>query len=279
MRMRLFLLFRKKKIFALLLATLFLNACQQVVSIDLNKANPHLVIEGVVTDQSGPYTVRLSKTGNYFEPALVFPPVSNAFITVSDDFGQSDTLREVASGTYQSSTLRGLAGSTYALDVVAEGRSYNAISSMPKKVLIDSLYATVRSASRGEPGYDIYVAFKDPPEPGNYYRLNAISSAQIPADSIDGRRYRMYTDKLTNGNEMMERIRAGSNVAAGDTITVELLSVDKATYDYFSTLRDILSSDQAATSLAPANPNTNISNGSLGYFSAYTIDSKSIILK
>jgi hypothetical protein len=77
---------------------------------------------------------------------------------------------------------------------------------------------------------------------------------------------------------MQERIRAGRNVAVGDTITVQLLSIDKAAYDYFSTLRDILSSDRAATSLAPANPNSNISNGSLGYFAAYTVDTRMIVI-
>ncbi len=253
--------------------------CQQVVSIDLNNADPHLVIEGNITDQAGPYTVKLSKTGNYFEPALVFPAVSNAYIAVTDDQGHRDTLKEISPGTYKSSTLQGSVGRTYTLDIVAEGRPYSGTSSMPAKVLIDSLYAVVRNSSRGEPGFDIYVAFKDPPEPGNYYRLNARSSALIPADSIDGRRYRLYTDKLTNGNEMAERIRAGRNVQTGDTITVELLSIDRPTYDYFNTLRDVLSSDQAATLLAPTNPNTNLSNGSLGYFSAYTIDVKTIILR
>jgi hypothetical protein len=268
-----------ERLLLFLLVAAVAAGCQQVVTIDLNKASPHLVIEGNITDQAGPYTVKLSKTGNYFEPALVFPTVSNALIVVTDDQGQIDTLKEVTSGTYQSSTLKGIANRTYSLNVIAEGRPYSAISSMPKKIFIDSLYALVRNASRGEPGYDIYISFKDPPEPGNYYRINARSSAAIPADSIDGRRYRVYTDKLTNGNEMAERIRAGRNVQTGDTITVELLSIDRPTYDYFNTLRDVLSSDQAATSLAPANPNTNLSNGSLGYFSAWTIDTKTIIMK
>src|SRR5450759_493782 len=268
-----------ERLLLFLLVAAVAAGCQQVVSIDLNKADPHLVIEGNITDQASPYTVKLSKTGNYFEPALVFPTVSNALIVVTDDQGQTDTLKEVTSGTYQSSTLKGIAGKTYTLNVTAEGRSYNAISSMPKKIFIDSLYALVRNASRGEPGYDTYISFKDPPEPGNYYRINARSSAAIPADSIDGRRYRVYTDKLTNGNEMAERIRAGRNVAIGDTITVDLLSIDRPTYDYFNTLRDVLSSDQAATALAPTNPNTNLSNGSLGYFSAWTIDTKMIIMK
>jgi hypothetical protein len=31
--------------------------------------------------------------------------------------------------------------------------------------------------------------------------------------------------------------------------------------------------------LAPANPNTNLSNGALGYFAAYTMDRKTIILQ
>ncbi len=78
---------------------------------------------------------------------------------------------------------------------------------------------------------------------------------------------------------MAERIRAGRNVNPGDTITVELLSIDKATYDYFNTLSDILTSDRAATSLSPANPITNLSNGPLGYFVAYTVDTKSIVMK
>ena len=266
--------------YCLLAGAAFISfSCEKVVSIDLNKADPHMVVEGVVSDQTGPYTVKLSKTGNYFEPALVFPPVSGALIVVTDDQGQRDTLKEVTSGIYQSSTLLGIAGRTYSLDVIAEGRSYNAISSMPKKIFIDSLFALARKESREQPGYDIYVTFKDPPEPGNYYRINARSSAAIPADSIDGRRYRVYTDKLTDGNEMAERIRAGRNVAIGDTITIDLLSIDRGTYDYFNTLRDVLSSDRAATSLAPTNPNTNVSNGSLGYFSAWTIDTRTIIIK
>jgi hypothetical protein len=267
-----------ENIFLFLLTVLIWTGCQNVVSIDLNKANPHLVIEGNISDQPGPYTVMLSKTGNYFETALVFPAVSNAWITVTDNLGQRDTLNEVTPGTYQSSRLIGTVGRTYTLDVLSEGREYNAITSMPTKVIIDSFYVKPRREARGEGGYDIYVLFKDPPEAGNYYRLNARSNTLIPADSIDGRRYRLYNDKLTNGNEMAERIRAGRNVQSGDTITVELLSIDKATYDYFHTLRDVLSSDRAATSLSPTNPNTNLSNGSLGYFSAYTIDTKRIVI-
>jgi hypothetical protein len=256
-----------------------LNSCQQVVSIDLNKADPHIVIEGIISDQPGPYTVKISKTGNYFEPSLYFPPVTGAQIVLTDDKGQRDTLKELNQGTYFSTTLQGITDRTYSMSVTSDGKTYSASSFMPAKVLIDSVYAAKRTGFRSEPGYDIYVMFKDPPEPGNYYRLNAKSNTLIPADSIDGRRYRLYTDKFTNGNEMTERIRAGGQVQIGDTITLDLLSIDKAAYDYFSTLRDILSSDRSPTSLSPANPNTNLSNGSLGYFAAFAMDTKKIVIK
>ena len=255
-----------------------LNSCQEVVSIDLNKADPHIVIEGIISDQQGPYAVKITRTGNYFEPLLYFPPVTGAQIVITDDSGQRDTLKEVDQGTYFSTTLKGIYGRTYSMSVISDGKIYNASSYMPAKIFIDSIYVVKRNGFRSEPGYDIYVMFKDPPEPGNYYRLNAKSSSLIPADSIDGRRYRLYTDKLTNGNEMTERIRAGGKVQSGDTITLELLSIDKAAYDYFSTLRDILSSDRSPTSLSPANPNTNLSNGSLGYFAAFAIDTKKIVI-
>ena len=280
MKSKMLFIILKRGVLPIILAPVFFIGCQKIVSIDLNNANPRLVIEGIVTDQPGPYSVKLSMSGDYFAPSLYFPPVSNAIIVMTDNFGQTDTLKENTSGTYLSSTLLGVPGSTYTLYVSSQGKQYNATSSMPKKVLIDTLYSVVRNQSRGEgPGYDIYVAFKDPPEPGNYYRINATSSVVIPTDSIDGRRYRLYTDKLTNGNEMEERIRAGRLVVAGDTITIDLMSIDKAAYDYYNTLNDILMSDRAPTSLSPANPTTNINNGSLGHFAAYTIDTKRIVLK
>jgi len=244
----------------------------------LNKASPHLVIEGVVTDQTGPYSVSLSMTGDYFEPSLYFPTVSGALVILTNDIGIRDTLKELLNGIYESSKLQGTSGRTYSMAVVTGGKEYDATSFMPAKTVIDSLYSLPRRALDGDKGYDIYVMFKDPPELGNYYRINAQSSSLIPSDSIDGKRYRLFTDKLTNGNEMAVRIRAGRNVNAGDTITIDLLSIDKAAYDYFNTLSNILSSDRSPTSLSPANPITNISGGALGYFAAYTIDSKKIVL-
>ena len=272
-------LLRRVGTLTVVLLALAFTSCEKIVSIDLNKANPQMVIEGIVTDQQVPDSVVLSKTGNYFEPSLYFPPVPNAFVTISDNLGTIDTLREVLPGTYRSSALSGIPGRTYMLTVDAEGKVYNAVSTMPEKVTIDSLYVTPFRAFDGDKGYNLYVMFKDPPTPGNYYRVNLSINRPLPPDSITGERYHLFSDKLTNGNEVTLRMRIGRSVVTGDSLTVELLCIDKASYDYFSTLNDILTSDRAPTSLAPTNPNTNLTNGSLGYFSAYTIDGRKIVLQ
>ena len=268
-----------ERLLSLVLLSGALISCQKIVSIDLNKANPQMVIEGIVTDQPTPDSVVLSKTGDYFKPSLYFPPVPNALVTISNGYGTIDTLKESNPGTYRSSGINGVPGTTYMLTVAAEGKVYSAASTMPEKVTIDSVYATPFRAFDGDVGYYLYIMFKDPPSPGNYYRVNLGINRPLPPDSITGERYHLYSDKLTNGNEITLRMRTGRSVLTGDTLTVELLCIDEASYDYFRTLNDILTSDRAPTSLAPTNPNTNLSNGSLGYFSAFTIDKRKIVLQ
>jgi hypothetical protein len=184
-----------------------------------------------------------------------------------------------APGTYHTTSLLGVPGRTYFLRVVASGKEYDAVSTMPPRVPIDTVVALRATESDGDKVYNLYVIFRDPPEPGNYYRINLRTNVPISPDSIDGRRYHLYNDKLTNGNEAAVRIRMRNYFNPGDTVWVDLLSIDKASYDYFNTLNNILTSDRSPTSLSPANPTTNLTNGSLGYFAAYARDSKIIVLQ
>lgn len=257
---------------------ILLYACQRVVSIDLNQANPQMVIEGVVTNQGGPYKVVLSKTGDYFTPSLTFPQVSNALVVINDNAGIADTLNNAGGGTYVSSHLQGVPGRVYTLRVFAEGKEYDATSPMPEKVRIDTLIALPMREFDGDRGYNLYIVFTDPSETPNWYRVEA-HTHQAPVDSVTGRRFLLFNDKLTNGSQTTFRIRAARSANPGDTVTVRLYSIDKGTYDYYNTVNDVLASDRSPTSLSPANPNTNLSNGSLGYFAAFAIDSLSVVLR
>ena len=51
-----------------------LAACTKEIDIDLNSSNPQTVIEGNISDEPGPYIVKISKTVNYSE-SNNYPPI------------------------------------------------------------------------------------------------------------------------------------------------------------------------------------------------------------
>ena len=57
------------KLTAMLIVTVLITgSCQKVIHVDLNNANPQLVIAGYVTNQPLVDTVVITKTGSYFTP-------------------------------------------------------------------------------------------------------------------------------------------------------------------------------------------------------------------
>src|SRR5271157_6079445 len=87
------------------LSAYFFIGCEKVISLDLNVAPPALVIYGAISDSAGPYIVTLSKSGSYFNPPVA-NPVSGAAVTISDNAGNVDTLKEVTAGTYHTTKLQ-----------------------------------------------------------------------------------------------------------------------------------------------------------------------------
>lgn len=250
-------------------------ACEKVIDVDLNDAAPRIVIEGMVTDRRGPYTVSISRTGSYFkEPSL--DKVSGAVAIISDDYGNIDTLHETMPGTYLTTRLRGIVGRTYTLKVISDEQMYTGTSTMMTRVNIDSL-SLIKSEferfdmsghSQSEIHLDIHCYFMDPLEK-NYYRIKVFKN-----DSINTESYRLYDDQYTNGEKTDLRI---ARATKDDTFRIELMSLDKATFGYYRTVAELLYQNPFFGS-TPANPNNNISNGALGYFGACPISTKTIVV-
>jgi hypothetical protein len=125
-----------------------------------------------------------------------------------------------------------------------------------------------------ESGYKVNCFIRDPIEKENYYRIKYYVNGN-PVD--DTGEISLYTDKLFNG-KVVGLGQRSLVFSEDDTLTVELQTIDKATYEYFSTLESI-SGSVLEQSASPANPISNFNNGALGYFSAYSFDRKTLILK
>jgi len=250
-------------------------ACQKVINVDLNEAAPKIVIEGLIIDRPGANIVTISSSGSYFNQP-VLPPVTGAWVTVADNLGTVDTLREMNPGVYITSKIHGIPGRTYTLKVISDNQEYTASSTMYSHVRIDSLSLSKSVSQRFDFGFDnrsgirvdLNCYFRDPEEK-NFYRLKVFINDTAQVDN-----YRLYDDQYTNGMEIGLRV---ARVRAGSTYRIELYSLDGKTYSYYRTLEDLLYNNPFFGS-TPANPNTNLSNGALGYFGASSVTFKNITI-
>jgi hypothetical protein len=251
-----------------------LTSCQKVISIDLNSASPQVVVEANVSDRPGPYFVKLSNTVNFSEITEV-PAVTGATVEISDSSGNSETLIEVSDGIYRSDTLKGTPGHKYTLTVKTGGQTFESVSRMPFPVGILNLEVK-READNG-PGfgggsgdqsvrYVVNYEISDPGEYKNYYRFAVYYKNGIMVS------HRVFDDQFHNGKIIADdfELHDTTNFNPGDTVMIELQSIDRGAYNFFRTLREG-AGGMSFLSASPSNPISNISNNGLGYFSACSV--------
>ena len=253
-------------------------SCEKVIEIDLKDTTPRLVIEGNITSEPGPYTVYLSKSGSYFDYSTL-ERVENGVITITDEDGNAEVLNEVSPGIYQTENIQGKENTNYSIQVVSEGETYNAEEYLPNKVEIDTMFF-----EKDEPGsfgndqntitYSIYCVFADPGETADYYRFFYFVNG-IQEEAGFGT-YLVTDDELFNGNIFPVRF-AGREVVPGDTVRIELQTTGFNTFEYFRTLNDAISGGTIGST--PYNPITNLDNDALGYFGAYNISAKEVVIQ
>jgi hypothetical protein len=260
-----------KKIFAIILTCMLLTSCEKEININLNSANPQIVIEGAVTDDTSSCFVRISKTIN-FSDANNYPAVSNAIVIISDNTGGLDTLKEITPGMYKTKNITGQPGRTYSLKVVVEGENYFATSTMPFRTNLDSLRFNLFGGS-GDNSYFTVPVYTDLPAIGNNYRF------LLTVNGILDKSYIIFNDNVGNGLGNQRPIfSSASKIGLGDTVKVEMRCIDLNTYTYFYTLSQIVDSGPGGGA-TPTNPPSNIlGNSALGYFSAYTTQKRTQVV-
>jgi len=261
-----------KTILSLFSFIFLLVSCEDVIEIDLDSVEPKLVIEGCINDLDDPCTIKLSKTGDYFEPGI-YPIVSDALVTITDENGIETEFEESEPGTYTSESLEVEELGSYTLHIQSEGEDYMAEGVVPHKVFIDSLsYDIPPLFYEFEEGYMLTCYLQDPAEYRNYYRLIVYKKGE--PKSSDGMMY-IFNDDFMNGN-MIFMSWESDPLFPQDTVVVELQTLDKSTYDYYFTLNSLAGGMFGASN--PSNPETNLSNDALGYFGAYTVSRDTIVI-
>ena len=190
----------------LLLISMVFSGCVEEVSDDIFADEPVLAINGIITNEEGPYYVRVTKSNgtltdfNQFdingsstltskEGRIVHEPVTDAIVIITDNEGNSDTLAlsslrydNAAQGDtwgefgfYETTTdILGKPGNTYTLTVLYEGKEYVAVATMlPAPPPIDEVDFVEKTLTSGQPEpYPVpVISFDEPKDEVNFYRF------------------------------------------------------------------------------------------------------------
>jgi hypothetical protein len=264
---------RKLK-YRLIIAALMLMAtasCQKVIDLKLNNAPPQIVIEGNITDQDGPQYVTITKSVP-FTSTDDFPVVSGATIILNDNAGTQYLFSEIHPGVYVIYPYKGVYGKKYTLTVKTGGVTYTANSTMPTvAVPLDSVTAKVNVFGKNNLR-TIVVNYQDPPNMANQYLFTLyINSNQAGTIFTND-------DSFTDGRYVVEDLFQNDiDVPVGDTARVDMQCIDKNVYQYWYTLSQQQVNGPGG-GVTPSNPPSNFNNNALGYFSAHTLETKSIVV-
>ncbi|NII26100.1 DUF4249 domain-containing protein [Pseudoflavitalea sp. X16] len=258
-----------KTIFSVLVVIVLGTSCEKVINVDLEEAEKKYVIEGEVSNVPGAAsTVKISQTKK-FEEENVFAGITGATVTIQVNEGITYPLPETSTGIYTTTAFTGTPGSLYKLTVSLNGTVFTATSTMPAQIVsLDTL--RVVDFTFGETLKTIEPDYQDPLGLGNSYRFIEY------ANGVQVKRVFVQDDEVSDGLRITTPlINPDGELESGDVVKVDMLCIDTDVYKYWYSL------DQAATgssNVTPANPVSNISGGALGYFSAHSVTSKTIVV-
>jgi len=252
------------------------TSCTKVINVDIKGVEKKYVIEAIVTDQPGDAKVLVTTTKNISEDN-VYPGISGANVTVTDDAGLLTNFTEDSAGVYTAPLLKGVTGKTYTLRVGINGTTFTAQSAMPQKVSMDTIYITDEILF-GETRKIANTTYQDPPGKGNNYRyLQYINGEKTKTiftnndDYLDGNKVEAKLWYLADDDGGERKI------LKGDTVRLDMQCIDNAVYKYWFSLNQ--SATGNSQSASPANAVSNISGEALGYFSVHTVESKTVVAK
>lgn len=262
-----------KNIINILSIILFFTGCEKVVDVNYKSNQSTIIIEGNITDNPGPYFVKITKSVALSETGA-YPTVDNAVVTISDDAGNSETLQPEGNGIYQTTALNGVTGRTYTLNVTADNQTYTAQSTMPQQVIFDSIKVEEVTFA-GEIAYNIIPVYTDAITKGNNYRFVLWVNNKLINQHF------IQDDEIKNGSVNTFRLEINDDnleLKKGDTIAIQMQCIDSKVALYYTTLALVADSGPGGGT-TPNNPPSNISNGALGIFSAHTSQKKTTVLQ
>ncbi len=179
----------------------FLLSCTKVVDVDLETAEPKLVIDASIDWVKGTtgreQKIKLSTTTGYY--STTFPTVSGADIVITNSAGTVFSFIEnPGTGEYICSNFHPVIGETYTLKIVLNGESYTATETCIGVPHIEDNIAQNNTGGFGGDEVEISYYYQDNGNEENYYLHRILSPVSTFPD------YKAEDDENSQGNLMQE---------------------------------------------------------------------------
>ncbi len=267
----------------LVFLTCILSSCEEKIDLDLNEDEEfqRLVVEGWFTDEPGKQRVDLTLTTSYFQNQLA-PRAEGAIVSVTDGETTWD-YSETAPGIYETEDgVAGEPGKTFTLSIEYKYMDYSTESYMRPTAPIDSIaFEFIEEEEEDLPDYyDVFIWMQELPGIGDSYMWLTEINGHPLRDTLTELSFE--TDEIYDGNYIegvqIEYIDLINDMGAGDEFTITQYNIGTEAYDVFIGIMNETDWNGGLFDAPPANVNTNLTGGALGYWGAAGVSSRSGIL-
>jgi hypothetical protein len=270
-----------------------------------------LVVEGLITNQPGPNTIKLSKSMPLGLKSAA-KPLLGCTVTISDDLGNYYNLNETSAGTYVTNPadFQGVVGKWYTLHIntnTSNNKSH--YESFPVKMVavpqIDSIYyekITIKESdgyNQAQEGCQIYLNTADPSNQCKFYRWEYSETwkfelpYQVPnkkcwvsnnSDVINIKNTSVLDEDRINRYPLNYISNASDRLSETYSILVNQYSLDEDEYIYWEKLQNISEETGGLYDIIPSTIPSNVyslddpNEKVLGYFSVSASSSKRIFI-
>ncbi len=259
--------------------TLFFG-CEKVVELDIEQSTPQIVIEGLLTNQDTVHYVKVSRSIQFYEVGL--NPVTDAIINVTGGgetflYSHNPMALDSMDGYYFSDVqYAGKIGEAYTLQVDIDGINYLAKDTMLYVTRIDSLAFELAPNPTDEDAADgkLYQALlyaSEPQETNDYYQFHFYRDRELIAYPNN-----IYVFSDEAFGPTLNGLGSPVLFRAGELASVQILSLTREQYVFYTDLANLLNSDGGMFSPPPANPRNTFSNRAMGLWQVSAVSEDSI---
>lgn len=274
------------------MCSLLFVSCTEQIEIETRSSDPVIVINGCITDQSEYQKVYISSSAPYFQNAHN-TKISNAIVSVISSQKEVWEFFEdpLEKGTYVSTEkVGGIIGEEYTLNVEYDFDKDGAVEQYSAKTIMQSRFVpdSIKVNHINKMGKYLYTVnlYGQEPIGKDYYCSRCYVNDSLISSKIT--RYWTFDDKMYEGEyldgllvyylvDKEERDKYTDDeaykltfVGVGDKISIEMIKIERGYYNFLNQCREG-ENGESIFGGSPANIISNISNGGVGFFTAFSL--------